>query len=142
MDKLFLDANIIFSAVCSNSGASNFLFQLAKRKKVIWFSNFYAVNEAKVNVERKLGQDKLILFYRLISEFKKIGGLNIKVLGGEKYRNLIVEKDIPILVGAENMEADFLLTLDKKDLMNAKIAKLTLPFKIMSPGEYLRSLVK
>lgn len=139
MDKLFLDANVIFSAVCSDSGASNFLFLLAKKKKVILFSSFYAVNEAKVNIERKLG-DKLVLFYELISEFIKID--NSGRAGGEKYENFIIEKDIPILVGAEEMRADFLLTLDKKDFMNTKIAKLKLPFKIMSPGEYLRSLVK
>lgn len=140
MDKLFLDANVVFSAVCSSSGASSFLFQLAKKKKIILFSSFYAVNEAKVNVERKLGQDKLILLYELISEFKKVD--NFAPVFDGKYENFIVEKDIPILVGAENMAVDFLITLNKKDFMNAKIAKLKLPFKILSPGEYLRSLVK
>lgn len=140
MDKLFLDANVIFSAVCSDLGASNFLFLLAKKKKVILFSSFYAVNEAKVNIERKLGMDKLVLFYELISELTRIDNSNY--FGGEKYENFIIEKDIPILVGAEKTGVDFLLTLDKKDFMNAKIAKLELPFTIMSPGEYLRSLVK
>ena len=140
MDKLFLDANVIFSAVCSSSGASNFLFQLAKKKKIILLSSFYALNEAKINIGRKLKVEKLILFYELISEFTKIDNFNHDF--DKKYEKFIVGKDIPILVGAGKMGADFLLTLDKKDFMNAKIAKLKLPFTIMSPGEYLRSLVK
>ncbi|MDP2642396.1 MAG: PIN domain-containing protein [Candidatus Peregrinibacteria bacterium] len=140
MDKLFLDANVIFSAVCSDAGASRFLFQLAGKKKIILFSSFYAVNEAKVNIERKLKAEKLVLFYKLVSEFTKIDNFNYDF--GKKYEKFIIEKDVPILVGAETMEADFLLTLDKKDFMNTKISKLKLPFKIMSPGEYLRSLIK
>ena len=55
MKKLFLDANILFSATCSDSGASRMLFKLAKGDKVSLLSSTYAIEEALKNIEKKLG---------------------------------------------------------------------------------------
>lgn len=140
MDTLFLDANILFTASYSASGASRVIFELAHKKKVKIFSSEYAIKEAQVNIVNKIGPHHLPLFYQLISSFS---GVDKQIpLSDEiqKYTQIIVSKDIPILISALNLEVDCLITLDKKDFKTEKIKKANLPFKILLPGEYLYSL--
>lgn len=136
MHKLFLDANVLFTATCSPTGASFAIFELARHDKIELLSSMYAVKEAKVNIEKKLGTDKLPVFYELISNLE---ALDSRVYAEEsEYKGLIVEKDLPILEGARRLGVDFLITLDKKDFKTRKLAEADLPFQIMLPGEYLK----
>jgi len=47
---------------------------------------------------------------------------------------LIADKDAPVLASAINGNVDFLVTGDKKDFSKLKV---TYPFKILSPSEFL-----
>lgn len=140
MDKLFLDANILFTAAYSESGASRALFELAKKKKLILVSSKYAITEAHHNIQKKLPEKYLINLYKLIAEISIVDKKEFCTEEIQKYEKIIVAKDIPILLATENQKAQFLVTLDKKDFKNTKIKAAKLPFTIMSPGEYLQSL--
>ena len=138
MHKLFLDANVLFTATYSKSGASFAIFELARRGKVELCSSMYAVREAKVNIEKKLGAGRLPVFYELISN---LGALDSRSFVGQSaYEGLIAEKDLPILESARRQGVDFLVTLDKKDFKTQRLAEADLPFRIALPGEYLRGL--
>lgn len=142
MDKLFLDANILFTATYSSSGASRVIFELAERKKVVIFSSKYAIKEAQVNILNKIGENHFPLFYKLISI---LHGVDKKVpleSEMEKYKTIIVKKDIPILLSALELKVDYLITLDKRDFKNDKIKSANFPFAILQPGEYLKNLLK
>lgn len=138
MHKLFLDANVLFAATYSKNGASFAIFELAKYGKVELVSSMYAVKEAKVNIEKKMGADLLPEFYTLISNLKILDSQNYEER--RAYKGLIVDKDLPILESAREQRVDFLVTLDRKDFKTQKILKADLPFKIVLPGEYLREI--
>ena len=142
MDVLFLDANIFFAATASNTGASHFLFELGEQKHLKLISSFYALQEARRNIEKKLGPDKINTFLRLVSCLSKIDKTETDDNETAKYQHLIVAKDLPILLSAQKMKADFLITLDKKDFKTPKLSNANLPFKIMLPGEYVQQFVR
>src|ERR1700683_4432430 len=47
MDRLFLDANVLFSAAYRTDAG---LLQLWKLKSVVWCSSWYALEEARINL--------------------------------------------------------------------------------------------
>ncbi len=140
MDKLFLDANILFTAAYSESGGSRALFELAKIGKIILVSSNYAISEARHNIEKKLTEKHLVNLYKLLSELKSVDKKNFSYQEIQKYAKIIIAKDIPILLASENQKVQILITLDKKDFKTPSIKAANLPFEIMSPGEYLQSL--
>lgn len=57
----------------------------------------------------------------------------------KKCEGLVDEKDVAILAAALEAEAEFLVTLDKKHFLKGSIPP-SLSIKVLSPGEFLRSL--
>ncbi len=139
MHKLFLDANIFFAATYSETGGSRAIFELAKNGKHTMVSSLYALKEAKLNIERKIGANNIPIFYKLVSLLNYIEKESPSGELKRKYQNYIVQKDLPILISAIKQKADFLITLDKKDFFTAKLKTAKLPTKILLPGEYLKN---
>ncbi|MFA5828958.1 MAG: PIN domain-containing protein [Candidatus Gracilibacteria bacterium] len=139
MIKLFLDANILFAATASISGGSRALFDLAQKKLISLVSSEYALHEAKINIEKKLGHEKLVDFYKLVSWLTDVYKKPLTKSELSAFQEIIVAKDIPILAGAKKLEVDFLITLDKKDFQNMKMKATKFPFQILSPGDFLRA---
>lgn len=141
--KIFLDANVIFAATYSLQGAARKIFQLSKvSKEIKTCSNTYAINEAKINIEQKLGHEQLVNLFHLLSFLDEIQGTNYKTSELKKYQHLINNKDLPILLGAKKTKSTHLLTYDRKDFFTPEIQKAKLPFEIMLPGDFLGKIVK
>ena len=51
--RIFLDANILFTAACSPEGLSALLFELRRRKLLLLLSSEHALEEARVNLQIK-----------------------------------------------------------------------------------------
>lgn len=141
MQTVFLDANILFAATASATGASRAILELARFRKLRAVSSMYAVNEAKVNIEKKLDKKELIAFYILLSALNEISSKPLQKKHLSTYESLIVGKDLPILIAAHMQKADFLITLDRKDFFTEKLHYAKLPYKILLPGEFLISFV-
>lgn len=142
MDVLFLDANIFFAAAASKTGGSYFIFQLAERKKIHLVSSSYALREAKRNIGQKLKEQDLIAFYNFTSLLEKVDQEDISTTETMRFKNLIVNKDAPILASALHQKADFLITLDRKDFMTDRMKNAKLKIKIATPGEFLKNYLK
>lgn len=159
MKTLFLDANILFAATLSETGASRVLFLLAQKKKIKIVSSHYALEEAKRNIELKIGKEKLPEFFKLCSELSKLETTWTKPVEPleewhkekrkeleeqnkwvQKYKAIIVEKDIPILYSAQKLKVNILVTLDRKDFMSKQMKATKFSFQILTPGEFLQSL--
>jgi len=56
------------------------------------------------------------------------------------YKDTIEEKVDPILFGAKQSKADFLITLDKKHFFTEKLLKEKFSFKILTPGQFITDL--
>lgn len=127
MDRLFLDANVLFSAAY-RSGAG--LLQLWKIKNVALCSSRYAFEEARINLvddnqrTRLLGLSGWIEFFDSTRTALPPG-------------ITLPEKDGPILLAAVEARATHLLTGDVRHFgpyFRTKIAGM----RILLPGDYLR----
>ena len=137
MNKVFLDANVIFSAANSDTGGSAYIFQLAKKIKLTLYSSRLAIKEAERNLRKKADTQKLLNFYDLLNQIpvKLIDVDRTKAKG--KFSDLVGEKDSPIIASAIASKANFFLTLDKKHFLNEKVLKANLPIKIVNPSSFL-----
>lgn len=132
-DKLFLDANVLFSAAYRKDSGLLRLWQLNSVKLI---SSLYAIEEARRNLDSTLQKERL---EKLLTDVEKISasrensdlpeGITIK------------EKDKPILLAAIAAKADYLLTGDIRDFgkfFGKKISGLT----VLPPSEYLNKNTK
>lgn len=139
--RLFLDANIFFAAAGSPKGGSAFVLELAKRTKLQLVTVSYALIEAERNIKKKLDSEALVRHYQnLLDADLNIQGVErVSTDTIAQFEKIIIQKDIPILLGAISADVDFLVTLDKKDFLeNKKLASMNLPFEILTPGEFLK----
>ncbi len=140
MHTLFLDANIFFAAVRSHAGGSYFILQLARAGRIKLITVAHALAEAERNINAKLRIAALQEHYDNLLCTRPV----IQSLGRELeeleavYRSFVVDKDLPILLGAVLSEADFLITLDRKHLLNNLALAVSCPMPIVTPGDYLQ----
>jgi len=128
MDRLFLDANVLFSAAYRlDSG----LLHLWRLRTATLCSSPYALEEARINLSEELQRDRL----------KK---LSIKIeLFDAAIKRLpdgvsLPEKDIPIMLAAIEGQATHLLTGDLRHF-GSYFGKRIAGILIIPPGEYLRA---
>ncbi|HEY4506325.1 MAG TPA: putative toxin-antitoxin system toxin component, PIN family [Candidatus Paceibacterota bacterium] len=138
---LFLDANIFFAAVASKKGGSFFIIELAKSERIIPATSAYALIEAEKNIKLKLGERALMLHRKNILEISpyipRINTTESKM--EEIVSNYVSEKDIPIVLGAMESNADFLVTLDRKHLLdNEDLKDMGFGFYLVTPGDFLQ----
>jgi predicted nucleic acid-binding protein len=109
--RLFLDANILFTAAISPSGNARALFDLAAAGHCLLFTSPFAAEEARRNLLAKYpGQvrelDRLLELPRVVPEANS----SLTQLAGEH----VVAKDAPILAAAISCSAEYLVTGDKR----------------------------
>src|SRR4051794_22230499 len=101
MDRIFLDANVLFSAAYRpNAG----LLQLWKAKNITLCSSRHALEEARSNLTQRRQKDRLERLARRIAWFDAAGDLPLKIH--------LPAKDAPILLAAIEARATHLLTGD------------------------------
>jgi hypothetical protein len=102
MDRVFLDANVLFSAAYR---ADSRLFQLWKLTATILCSSSYALEEARYNLEK---EDQKKRLSKLSQDLQLFQPSDRRLPRGI----ILPEKDIPILLGAIAAQATHLLTGD------------------------------
>jgi predicted nucleic acid-binding protein len=128
MDRLFLDANVLFSAAYR---ADTGLLQLWKLESAALCSSRYAVEEARFNLgeaaqRRRLDAlaSRLTLFDATLKELPR--GISVP------------DKDVPILLAAMEASATHLVTGDLRHF-GPYLGKRIEGIQILTPREYLRS---
>ncbi len=104
--RVFLDANILFSASFPNSHLAEFLGEL--HHHAVLLTNAYATTEAGRNIAAKQPA-------RLAAHERFVASLELVPLHVFDPGVRLADKDRPILCGAISGNADYLLTGDKKD---------------------------
>jgi predicted nucleic acid-binding protein len=135
--RLFLDANVLFTAAHNPSGKAALIIDLGE--KVNWeiISCSYAIEEARRNISIKF-PDYLKRFESLMTTVIKVPSRS-----GRNCPAILPEKDRPILETAIQCKASHLLTGDIKDfgpIMNKP--SLTGGVMIQTVSEFLGDLVK
>jgi uncharacterized protein len=102
MDRLFLDANVLFSAAYEANARLQKLWRL---KDVVLCSSHYAVEEARANLDEPAQKSRLT---RLVRTVELYDAASRGVIAGVR----LPEKDVPILLGAIEARATHLITGD------------------------------
>ncbi len=98
--------------------------------------------EAERNIAKKLGDNPLLRFY------ETLGRLRLEVIPDptsieiEAQTRIIHPKDAHVLAAATKGGVDVLLTLDRKHFMTRTVLEAGLSFAILTPGDFLRRLVR
>lgn len=129
MDRLFLDANVLFSAAYrTNAG----LLQFWKLKNVALCSSHYALEEARINLTQDFQEHRLDKLASAIEFFDSIPrGLPRDVV--------LPDKDMPILLAAIAARSTHLITGDVHHF-GRYFGKTIEGMRVLSPGDYLRKI--
>ncbi len=127
MDRLFLDANVLFSAAYSEGSG---LMQLWKLPGIALCSSRYAKEEAMRNLEEKEQRARLTQLCRTVESAE---AASLELPAGIKLR----EKDVPILLAAIAARATHLLTGDRHDF-GSYFGRTIQGIRILRPAEYLK----
>ena len=127
MDRLFLDANVLFSAAYQPDAG---LLQLWKLKNVVLCASSYAVEEARINLEEEAQRARLEKLAVVVNLFQ---ASHSRLPQGIS----LPEKDAPILLAAIEARATHLLTGDIRHF-GPYLGKKIEGIVIVLPGEYLR----
>jgi predicted nucleic acid-binding protein len=129
MDRLFLDANVLFSAAYrANAG----LLQFWKLKNVTLCSSRYALEEARINLTEDVQKHRLDKLASAIDFFDSIPrGLPRDVV--------VPDKDLPILLAAIAARSTHLITGDVHHF-GRYFGKTIEGMLVLSPADYLRKI--
>lgn len=136
MVKVFLDSSVIIAGINSPTGASSLILKLSKESKIIASVSEIVLQEVLRNIKKKLPEEVFIQFLKYLSEsnFEKIDfEEESEIL---QYQEITDTKDLHVIAAAYKAHADYLITLDKKHLLSLE---QKLPFKIITPGEFIKS---
>ncbi len=128
MDRLFLNANILFSAAYRADAG---LLDLWKLKNVTLCSSHYALEEARINLPADVQKERLTRLATVL-EFSDAA---LQELPPEI---LLPEKDVPIMLAAIEARATHLLTGDLRHF-GPYFGKKISGVLIVSPGAYLKN---
>ena len=128
MDRMFLEANVLFSAAYN---ADARVFRLWRLKDVVLCSSRYALEEARSNLADESQLRRLIVLSERV-QFSEATGR--KLPRGVS----LPEKDLPILLAAIAARATHLLTGDVRHF-GQYFGREISGVLILPPGEYLRT---
>ena len=127
MDRLFLDANILFSAAYKTDAR---LREFWKLKDVVLCSSRYALEEASINLTN---EDQRVRLHNLSGGLRLFDGEHGTLPRGIS----LPEKDVPIILAAMEARSTHLLTGDIRQF-GAYLGKKIEGIAIVLPGEYIR----
>jgi predicted nucleic acid-binding protein len=136
--KLFLDANVIFTAAYSAQGLSRGLFRLAAAGKCVLCTSAFAHEEAGRNIQKKAA-DKLTELTTLMQQVEILPEPHPQwVIQAE--RMPLAGKDAPVLAAALQGKVDIFVTGDRRDFGHL-FGKVLEGVKILSPADALEEVV-
>lgn len=137
--KVFLDSDVVVSALISGKGASSWVVGQSDLQLVV--SNYSVKELKKVAVKLEISRARLDkLIDRRINVIELTDGLPVIKKDFQKY--VLDIDDSHVVTGAVAGKADFLLSYNLKDYL-ADAIKTKLGILVMAPGrflQYLRSL--
>jgi predicted nucleic acid-binding protein len=104
--RLFLDANVLFTAAHNPDGKAAYLFEALKLKRWELVSSAYAIGEARRNIAAKYPQ-RAVQLEALVAQLLEVGQPALARMALD-----LPEKDQPIYMAALSARATHLLTGD------------------------------
>ncbi len=138
--RLFLDANVFFAGCLSKDGASAFVLELARKKRVELIASKLVLREADRNLRRKAPPTAQKAFHRLLQQVKVCVVPAPLEEALRPYEGMIENKDLPALAAAIASKADFLLTLDRMHFLPSGLGLRIKKPRLLGPADFLRDI--
>ena len=135
--KVFIDTNVLIAGVHSVSGASATILDLCEAQVLRMVVSRQVLIEADRNFTAKFPQ-WVGPFRQFMHNLAPLMIEDPKPESVEKAATIVDRKDAPILAAAQNANADFLITSDKRHFLNPKTRQKVI-LKVVSPIEFLQS---
>ena len=100
------------------------------------------LQESEFNIAKKLSKRTLIRFYKNIATIHLLLEPNPTEEEIKNCTKYIHPKDAHVLAAALKSKSDYLLTLDRKHFQTEKIKLANLGIEIVTPGEFLKAILK
>ena len=136
MIRAFLDASVLFAAAYSATGASREIIHLGLRGRVDLVISGLVVEEAERNLAQKAPEAIPYLEVLLsVAEFEIVEASKRQVVTAAAYTKA---KDAPIVAAAKRAKVDYLVSLDRKHLVNDSEVARHSGLTIVLPGTLLQ----
>jgi len=136
--RAFADASVIFAAIHSPTGASREVLKLLTRGEIELVVSPYVLDEARNNLKKK-SPDKAGVVDILVDllPFEVVDVTSEAVLEAATYTEM---KDAPVIAGALTAQCMYLLTYDRKHLLDKPEIETESGLVILTPGDLLKTL--
>ena len=134
VDKAFIDSSVLIAAAISPSGSARDLIMKSFREEIKVIISDLVLEETKRNLTNKAPKalPALQLFLEVLNP-EVVSPSKILVL---KVSKVIALKDAPIVAGAVTSRADYLVTYDKKHLLqHKKEIETNFKIQVVTPSE-------
>jgi len=125
--RIFLDASVWIAAAGSARGASAAVLDLCHRGNAVAVGSRIVLLEAERNIRTKLGEEALLRFYQ------RIGWLELEVAESPTAEEM---------AAADKAGVEYLLTFDRRHFFSDRVTNARLQFRIITPGDFLRTLLR
>jgi predicted nucleic acid-binding protein len=136
MINLFFDSSALYSAIFSSTGAARELLKMAMKDEIITIISQDVIVETSRNLSRKAPELVGVLErFLLVAPFKVVESPAVEdVQAAKKY---VVAKDAFIVAAAMNVHADYLVTFDRKHLIDPPEVTAQSGLRIGTAGDAL-----
>lgn len=140
MIRVFFDANVYFAGFDSPKGASAFVLELARRRKIGVYASRLVLREANRNLRAKSEKKVLKSFRRYLESVK----IHIVPAPDETlfkpYESYLHPKDVPVLAAALTAKSDYLITLDRRHFLTPEVLSKVKKIKVCTPADFIRDI--
>ena len=139
---VFLDASVVVAASRSPTGGSSVALEVCSGRLYRAVMTRLVLQETLVNVTKKFGEAELLRLYKLLAR------VNLDIVPPptpaslDQCKPLTGPKDAHVLAAALDCGARYLLTLDRRHLLNSRVLTAGLPVEAMTPGDFLEGIVR
>jgi predicted nucleic acid-binding protein len=138
VSSVFFDASALYAAAYSTGGAARELLRLALRGQIRVVVSQDVLDETERNLTRK-APEVLETYGQLLHLLtpEVVNPTREEVWAAEEY---VAQKDAPIIAAAIRAQPDYLVTFDRKHLIDPPEVAEQSELRIVTPGAALRAL--
>lgn len=137
---VFLDASVLVAASHSPTGGSALAIEVCRGHRFRAALTAKVLLEARVNIAEKFSEEELLRFYRHVASLDPEMAQPASSERLALCAALVGERDAHVLAAALECNAGYLLTLDRRHLVNPVVQSAALTIKVATPGDFLREI--
>ena len=138
MTRVFLDTSVLFAATLSSTGASREIISLGLAGRLTLVLSDYVIEELRGALKRKAPESvSAVDDFLQALEFENVRPSKREVLSVAEYTEL---KDAPVVAAAVKARVDYLVSLDRRHLVDRPEVEDGSGLRIVLPGDLLHLL--